>query len=76
MWHVNVRSGSWLCKNGSTESMKPSDLGDLAEHSRFAEFCDFSVLELFLIENPAVLGCAAAADGRRTAAAMPSSPRS
>jgi hypothetical protein len=70
----NVGFGSWLCKNGSTESMMPSDLGDLAEYSHFAEFLRLSVLESLLIENSAVLGCAVTADGRRTVAAMPSSP--
>ena len=66
---AGVRCGSWSCKNVLVGAIDASPFGEMS-FPNLAAFRSRSVL----IELPAVLGCAATADGRMSAATMPSSP--
>jgi hypothetical protein len=44
---VNVRNGSWSCKNGLAVALTPRDIGDVAVRGHFRRLVDFPAWKRF-----------------------------
>jgi hypothetical protein len=72
--HLDVRYGSWVCKNAPAEALTAGDLGEVVALGHFAEFFVEFCLEVRLMRILAILGGSTTADGRMVVTTMPSSP--
>jgi hypothetical protein len=49
---VEVRDGSWSCKNALAEALTPREVGDVTARGHFSAFGGLSVPEAVLIRDP------------------------